>query len=173
MKSLRPLLLLPLAAVAAQAYTLELELGKNHPTGGQNSSVVGLTAATQLNESFGLGLNLNSRGVANATQDLTARTALAELTYDLNSRGGIRPFIGAGVGYSWLSGTGSASKSVLATDVFAGVGVGLSETGGDPRGRAVDAGPRGSLDRNQVHGGLGGGRGSCAVRARAVPAGAA
>ncbi len=127
MKSLRPLLLLPLAAVAAQAYTLELELGRNHPTGGQNSSVVGLTVATQVNESFGLGLNLNSRGVTNSTFDLTARTALAELTYDLNSRGGIRPFIGAGVGYSWLSGTGASSKSVLATDVFAGVRFALSE----------------------------------------------
>jgi len=127
MKSLRPLLLLPLAAVAAQAYTLELELGRNHPTGGQNSSVVGLTAATQINESFGLGLNLNSRGVTTGSFDLTARTALAELTYDLNSRGGIRPFIGAGVGYSWLSGTGSASKSVLATDLFAGVRFALSE----------------------------------------------
>ena len=127
MKSLRPLLLLPLAAVAAQAYTLELELGKNHPTGGQNSSVVGLAVATQLNESFGLGLNLNSRGLVNTTQDLTARTALAELTYDLNSRGGIRPFVGAGVGYSWLSGTGSASKSTLATDMFAGVRFALSE----------------------------------------------
>jgi hypothetical protein len=128
MKSLRPLLLLPLAAVAAQAYTLELEIGRNHPTGGQNSSVVGLTSAWQVNESFGLGLNLNSRGVANGTFDLTARTALAELTYDLNSRGGIRPFIGAGVGYSWLSGTGASSKSVLATDVFAGVRFALSES---------------------------------------------
>lgn len=127
MKSLRPLLLLPLAAVAAQAYTLELELGRNHPTGGQNSSVVGLTAATQLNESFGLGLNLNSRGLANSTQDLTARTALLDLTYDLNSRGGIRPFLGAGVGYSWLSGTGTTSKSVLATNVFAGVRFALSD----------------------------------------------
>jgi len=127
MKSLRPLLLLPLAAVAAQAYTLELELGKNHPTGGQNSSVVGLTVATQLNESFGLGLNLNSRGVTKGALDVDARTALAELTYDLNSRGGIRPFVGAGVGYSWLSGSGTASKSALATDVYAGVRFALSE----------------------------------------------
>ncbi len=129
MKSLRPLLLLPLAAVAAQAYTLELELGRNHPTGGQDGNVVGLTSAWQLNESFGLGLNLNSRDLTNTTTglDTTARTALLELTYDLNSRGGIRPFIGAGVGYSWLSGTTSASKSVMATDVFAGVRFALSE----------------------------------------------
>jgi len=103
MKSLRPLLLLPLAAVAAQAYTLELELGKSHPTGHQDSNVVGLTVATQVNESFSLGLNLNSRGLVGGTPaiDLDARTAFAELTYDLNARGGIRPFIGAGVGYSW------------------------------------------------------------------------
>jgi opacity protein-like surface antigen len=129
MKSLRPLLLLPLAAVAAQAYTLELELGKSHPTGHQDSSVVGLTIATQVNESFGLGLNLNSRGLVggNPAIDLDARTALMELTYDLNARGGIRPFVGAGVGYSWLSGTGVTSKSVLATDVFAGVRFALSE----------------------------------------------
>ena len=130
MKSLRPLLLLPLAAVAAQAYTLELELGKSHPTGHQDSNVVGLTIATQVNESFSLGLNLNSRGLIGGTPaiDLDARTAFAELTYDLNARGGIRPFVGAGVGYSWLSGTGSTSKSVLATDVFAGVRFALSES---------------------------------------------
>ena len=129
MKSLRPLLLLPLAAVAAQAYTLELELGKSHPTGHQDSNVVGLTIATQVNESFSLGLNLNSRGLVggNPAIDLDARTALMELTYDLNARGGIRPFVGAGVGYSWLSGTGSISKSVLTTDVFAGVRFALSE----------------------------------------------
>ena len=129
MKSLRPLLLLPLAAVAAQAYTLELELGKSHPTGHQDSNVVGLTIATQVNEAFSLGLNLNSRGLigGNPAIDLDARSALMELTYDLNARGGIRPFVGAGVGYSWLSGTGSTSKSVLATDVFAGVRFALSE----------------------------------------------
>ena len=131
MKSLRPLLLLPLAAVAAQAYTLELELGKSHPTGHQDSNVVGLTIATQVNEAFSIGLNLNSRGLIGGTAvpalDLDARTAFAELTYDLNARGGIRPFVGAGVGYSWLSGTGSTSKSVLATDVFAGVRFALSE----------------------------------------------
>ena len=129
MKSLRPLLLLPLAAVAAQAYTLELELGKSHPTGHQDSNVVGLTIATQVNEAFSIGLNLNSRGLigGNPAIDLDARSALMELTYDLNARGGIRPFVGAGVGYSWLSGTGSTSKSVLATDVFAGVRFALSE----------------------------------------------
>jgi opacity protein-like surface antigen len=129
MKSLRPLLLLPLAAVAAQAYTLELELGKSHPTGHQDSNVVGLTVATQINENFGLGLNLNSRGLVggNPAIDLDARSALMELTYDLNARGGIRPFVGAGVGYSWLSGTGVTSKSVLTTDVFAGVRFALSE----------------------------------------------
>jgi opacity protein-like surface antigen len=129
MKSLRPLLLLPLAAVAAQAYTLELELGKSHPTGHQDSNVVGLTIATQINENFGLGLNLNSRGLVggNPAIDLDARSALMELTYDLNARGGIRPFVGAGVGYSWLSGTGVTSKSVLTTDVFAGVRFALSE----------------------------------------------
>lgn len=131
MKSLRPLLLLPLAAVAAQAYTLELELGRNHPTGGQNGNVVGLTSAWQLNESFSLGLNLNARSLTTSTLNVDARTALAELTYDLNSRGGIRPFIGAGIGYSWLSDNGTvattSTKSVLATDVFAGVRFALSD----------------------------------------------
>lgn len=135
MKSLRPLLLLPLAAVAAQAYTLELELGKSHPTGHQDSNVVGLTLATQVNENFSLGLNLNSRGLVggNPAIDLDARTALMELTYDLNARGGIRPFVGAGVGYAWISDNGSVanpttkSSSVLATNVFAGVRFALSE----------------------------------------------
>ncbi len=130
MKSLHPLLLLPLTAIAAQAYTLELELGKNHPTGRQSSSVVGLTLATQVNENFGVGLNLNSRGLEGGTPaiNLKARTALTEVTYDLNSAGGIRPFVGAGVGYAWLSGTGSDSKTVLATNAFAGVRFALSES---------------------------------------------
>ncbi len=137
MKSLRPLLLLPLAAVAAQAYTLELELGKSHPTGHQDSNVVGLTIATQVNENFSLGLNLNSRGLTGGTAvpalDVEARTAFIDLTYDLNARGGIRPFVGAGVGYSWISDNGSVanpttkSSSVLATNVFAGVRFALSE----------------------------------------------
>jgi opacity protein-like surface antigen len=35
---------------------------------------------------------------------------------ELNSNGGIKPFIGAGIGYGWLKNT--ASKSALASDVF-------------------------------------------------------
>ena len=51
--------------------------------------------------------------------DATARTAIIEYTYELNSAGGIKPFIGAGIGYGWLKNTYKATA--LASDVFAGL----------------------------------------------------
>ena len=69
MKSLRYLALLPLAAVAAQAYTLEFELGKSNPSGLSNSSVVGLDIATTIgNTDFEIGTNFTTFDIANARE---------------------------------------------------------------------------------------------------------
>jgi opacity protein-like surface antigen len=58
--------------------------------------------------------------------DATARTAILEYTYELNSTGGIKPFIGAGIGYAWLKNT--AKSTALASDVFAGMRFEVTET---------------------------------------------
>jgi len=107
MKSLRYLAVLPLMAAAAQALTLDVQLGYGKPStplsggaGADNTSVVGLGIGTYLTENSHLGLNLSTRDIVTADPvDASARTAIVEYTYELNSTGGIKPFIGAGIGY--------------------------------------------------------------------------
>jgi len=127
MKSLRYLAVLPLMAAASQALTLDLQLGYGKPnaplSGGadaDNTSVVGIGIGTYLTENSHLGLNISTRDIVTPDPvDAAARTAIVEYTYELNSTGGIKPFIGAGIGYGWLKNT--ANKSALASDVFAGL----------------------------------------------------
>jgi opacity protein-like surface antigen len=135
MKSLRYLAVLPLMAAAAQALTLDVQLGYGKPnaplaTGGasDNTSVVGLGIGTYLTENSHLGLNLSTRDIVAPTDfvDATARTAIVEYTYELNSTGGIKPFIGAGIGYGWLKNT--AKSTALASDVFAGMRFEVTES---------------------------------------------
>jgi len=135
MKSLRYLAALPLMAAAAQALTLDVQLGYGKPnaplaTGGasDNTSVVGLGIGTYLTENSHLGLNLSTRDIVAPDDyvDATARTAILEYTYELNSTGGIKPFIGAGIGYAWLKNT--AKSTALASDVFAGLRFEVTET---------------------------------------------
>ena len=134
MKSLRYLAVLPLMAAAAQALTLDVQLGYGKPSapisGGadaDNTSVVGLGIGTYLTENSHLGLNLSTRDIVSAADfvDAAARTAIVEYTYELNANGGIRPFIGAGIGYGWLKNT--ASSTALASDVFAGLRFEINE----------------------------------------------
>jgi opacity protein-like surface antigen len=127
MKTLRYLAVLPLMAAASQALTLDLQLGYGKPnaplSGGadaDNTSVVGIGIGTYLTENSHLGLNLSTRDIVTTDPvDAAARTAIVEYTYELNSAGGIKPFIGAGIGYGWLKNT--VNKSALASDVFAGL----------------------------------------------------
>ncbi len=128
MKSLRYLAVLPLMAAASQALTFDVQLGYGKPSapisGGSdadNTSVVGLGIGTYLTENSHLGLNFSTRDIVNAASfvDAAARTAIVEYTYELNSNGGIKPFIGAGIGYGWLKNT--AKSTALASDVFAGL----------------------------------------------------
>ncbi len=146
MKSLRTLALLPLAAAAAQAYTIELQLGKNHPDGFAEGSVVGLNIAGQIGHNVSLGLNLTDKKLDDvdnwnnnapllsdnnaATEPgvVKVRNASLDLSYELNPRGAIHPFIGAGIGYAWLSNTEgvTTSKSVMSASVFGGIRFELS-----------------------------------------------
>ncbi|NBV48109.1 MAG: hypothetical protein EBR95_03445 [Verrucomicrobia bacterium] len=134
MKSLRYLAVLPLMAAASQALTLDLQVGYGKPNaplatgvGADNTSVVGLGIGTYLTENSHLGLNLSTRDIVTADPiDASARTAIIEYTYELNSEGGIKPFIGAGIGYGWLKNT--FKKTALASDVFAGLRFEVTET---------------------------------------------
>lgn len=135
MKSLRYLAVLPLMAAASQALTLDVQLGYGKPnaplaTGGasDNTSVVGLGIGTYLTENSHLGLNLSTRDIVapDDNVDATARTAIVEYTYELNSTGGIKPFIGAGIGYGWLKNT--TKSTALASDVFAGMRFEVTES---------------------------------------------
>jgi opacity protein-like surface antigen len=136
MKTLSTLAVLSLTA-AAQALTLDIQVGTSNPSapisGGpkaDNSSVVGIGIGTYLTENSHLGLNLSSRNIVESTGaapvDAKARTAIIEYTYELNSTGGIKPFIGAGIGYAWLKNTHKATA--LASDVFAGLRFAVTES---------------------------------------------
>lgn len=133
MKTLRYLAVLPLMAAASQALTLDLQLGYGKPnaplSGGadaDNTSVVGIGIGTYLTENSHLGLNISTRDIVTPDPvDAAARTAIVEYTYELNSTGGIKPFIGAGIGYGWMKNT--VSKSALASDVFAGLRFEINE----------------------------------------------
>jgi opacity protein-like surface antigen len=124
-------------AAASQALTLDVQLGYGQPSapisGGSDAddtSVVGLGIGTYLTENSHLGLNLSTRdidapGVGNPV-DAAARTALIDYTYELNSTGGLKPFIGAGVGYAWMKNT--HKSSALASNVFAGIRFEVTES---------------------------------------------
>jgi len=121
-------------AAAAQALTLDVQLGYGKPNaplaGGadaDNTSVVGLGIGTYLTENSHLGLNLSTRDIVTTDPvDAAARTAIVEYTYELNSTGGIKPFIGAGIGYGWLKNT--IKSTALASAVFAGLRFEVTET---------------------------------------------
>ncbi len=133
MKTLRYLAVLPLMAAASQALTLDLQLGYGKPnaplSGGadaDNTSVVGIGIGTYLTENSHLGLNISTRDIVTPDPvDAAARTAIVEYTYELNSTGGIKPFVGAGIGYGWLKNT--AKSTALASDVFAGLRFEINE----------------------------------------------
>ena len=144
MKLLRTLALLPLAAAASQAATIEFQFGKNNPVGNSHELVetkynsgtlTGITVAGNLNRNFELGLNVNYKHLATdavtgvvGSSNLGVLNASLDLTYDLNPRGGISPFAGIGLGYAWLSNlydsTGipvTTSKGLFTASAFVGV----------------------------------------------------
>jgi opacity protein-like surface antigen len=124
-------------AAAAQALTLDVQLGYGQPgaplSGGadaDDTAVMGLGLGTYLTENSHLGLNFSSRSIVADDLinpvDAKARTATIDYTYELNSTGGIKPFIGAGVGYAWMKNT--LSSSALTANVFAGLRFEVTES---------------------------------------------
>lgn len=141
-KTLRALALLPLAAAAAHAATIEFQFGKNNPVGNNYDSgikynsgtLAGITVAGSISPSFELGLNLNYKHLATDTvapfdsANVGVLNASLDLSYDLNPKGGIRPFAGVGLGYAWLSNlndTGglpvTTTKGLMTVSAFIGL----------------------------------------------------
>jgi opacity protein-like surface antigen len=147
MKLLRTLALLPLAAAASQAATIEFQFGKNNPVGSNSElgvkynagTLAGITVAGNISREVELGLNVNYKHLAtdetgvSESSNLGVLNASLDLTYDLNPRGGISPFVGIGLGYAWLSNLNdslgipvTASKGLFTASAFVGVRFALS-----------------------------------------------
>ena len=121
MKTLSTLAVLT-AATAAQAYTLDVNVGHSRLDNYDNVSVVGLGIGTHLNNEYHLGLNFGRKSISSAVAlvDAKATSATLDLTYNL-SQGGIRPFIGAGIGGVRFSGDSIDTKTAFATKLFLGI----------------------------------------------------
>ena len=122
MKTLSILALLT-AATAAQAYTLDINVGHSKLSGTYDDvSVIGLGVGSQLNNEFHLGLNVSRKSIYEVSNvDAKATSATLDLTYNLSPTGGIRPFIGAGVGAVRFTGDSIFTKNALATKFFVGL----------------------------------------------------
>lgn len=128
MKTLSTLAALSLTA-AAQAFTVDASIGAASPSNFDSNATWGVGIGTQLNNEFHLGLNYNSMKLVRTGEvDATARTTTLDLSYELNPNGSIRPFIGAGVGVTHYSGVSIYTTSGLATNLFAGVTIRVTET---------------------------------------------
>jgi opacity protein-like surface antigen len=152
MKLLRTLALLPLAAAASQAATIEFQFGKNNPVGSNSElgakynagTLAGITVAGNISREIELGLNVNykhlatdvpsgAEGIVGST-NLGVLNASLDLTYDLNPRGGISPFVGIGLGYAWLSNLNDSldipvttSKGLFTASAYAGIRFALNK----------------------------------------------
>ena len=122
MKTLSILALLT-AATAAQAYTLDVNVGHSKLSGTYDDvSVIGLGVGSHLNHEFHLGLNVSRKNIFEVSNvDAKATSATLDLTYNLSPTGGIRPFIGAGVGAVRFKGDSIFTKNALATKFFVGL----------------------------------------------------
>ena len=122
MKTLSILALLT-AATAAQAYTLDINVGHSKLSGTYDDvSVIGLGVGSQLNNEFHLGLNVSRKSIYEVSNvDAKATSATLDLTYSLSPMGGIRPFVGAGVGAVRFTGDSIFTKNALATKFFVGL----------------------------------------------------
>ena len=122
MKTLSILALLT-AATAAQAYTLDINVGHSKLDDYDGVNVIGLGIGSHLNNEFHLGLNVGRKNIKSdvALVDARATSATLDLTYSLSPVGGIRPFIGAGVGAVRFKGDSIFTKNALATKLFIGI----------------------------------------------------
>ena len=122
MKTLSILALLT-AATAAQAYTLDINVGHSKLDDYDGVNVIGLGIGSHLNNEYHLGLNVGRKNIKSdvALVDAKATSATLDLTYSLSPVGGIRPFIGAGVGAVRFKGDSIFTKNALATKLFIGI----------------------------------------------------
>lgn len=122
MKTLSILALLT-AATAAQAYTLDINVGHSKLDDYDGVNVIGLGIGSHLNNEYHLGLNVGRKNIKSdvALVDAKATSATLDLTYSLSPMGGIRPFIGAGVGAVRFTGDSIFTKNALATKLFIGI----------------------------------------------------
>ena len=122
MKTLSILALLT-AATAAQAYTLDITVGHSKLDDYDGVNVIGLGIGSHLNNEYHLGLNVGRKNIKSdvALVDAKATSATLDLTYSLSPVGGIRPFIGAGVGAVRFTGDSIFTKNALATKLFIGI----------------------------------------------------
>ena len=122
MKTLSTLALLT-AATAAQAYTLDINVGHSKLDDYDGVNVIGLGIGSHLNNEYHLGLNVGRKNIKSdvALVDAKATSATLDLTYSLSPVGGIRPFIGAGVGAVRFTGDSIFTKNALATKLFIGI----------------------------------------------------
>jgi outer membrane protein W len=129
MKTLSTLALLT-AATAAQAYTLDVQVGHSRLDNYDNASVIGLGIGNQINNELHLGLNVGRKSISSdvALVDAKATSATLDLTYNLSPVGGIRPFVGAGVGAVRFTGDSIFTKNALATKLFVGIAFPITQT---------------------------------------------
>jgi len=129
MKTLSTLALLT-AATAAQAYTLDVNVGHSSVDSYDSVSVVGLGIGNQINNELHLGLNVGRKSISSdvALVDAKATSATLDLTYNLSPVGGIRPFVGAGVGAVRFTGDSIFTKNALATKLFVGIAFPITQT---------------------------------------------
>ena len=122
MKTLSTLALLT-AATAAQAYTLDVNVGHSKLSGSYDDVIViGLGVGSHRNNEFHLGLNVSRKNIFEVSNvDAKATSATLDLTYNLSPTGGIRPFIGAGVGAVRFTGDSIFTKNALTTKFFVGL----------------------------------------------------
>jgi opacity protein-like surface antigen len=124
MKTLSTLALLT-AATVAQAYTLDVNVGHSRHSGTYDDvSLIGLGVGSQLNNELHLGLNVSRKSIYDmnvALVDAKATSATLDLTYSLSPMGGIRPFVGAGVGAVRFTGDSIFTKNALSTKFFIGL----------------------------------------------------
>ena len=138
MKSL-PLAVLALSAAAAQAFTVDLTLSPSRPQSDvvagnyDTNTLAGIALAWKVSPRVELGVSAVHRslewksGLTAAGSD-DALTASLDLTFELGTgKGGLQPFLGLGIGNTWLT-TAAGNQSALIGTVQAGLRLELSDT---------------------------------------------
>lgn len=121
---LRPIALLALTAAAAQAHTLEFQLGTSRPSttteqpGYRNNVLTGLAYSNRVSEQVAVGATLSQRDLE-ARDGAFGEAALSltvDLTWELGSRdGGLKPFASVGAGATWLDDATGSTTAMTAT----------------------------------------------------------